>query len=127
MIGVAIKEIIVNDATLAALVGDKVYPVVFPSNPDFPCITYRVISGYHAPVRDEEVLESRVQLDVWTYEYLDTQEIASALESLFWRYDGTSYSAYIHDIKVDLTFDTFEQNIKAHRAVVDLRVTHEGT
>ena len=127
MIGVTIKDIILADSATYALVVKRVYPLVFPSNPTFPCITYRVISGYNEPVINEQVNTTRIQLDIWSYEYLTTGAVKTELMRLFNHYSGVVGGQRIIHAKVDLAFDTFEQNIKAHRAVIDLRVIHEGS
>ena len=127
MIGVTIETIITSDTALIALIGDRVYPLVYPSKPVFPCITYRVISGYNEPVISEQVNTTRVQLDVWSYGYLTTGAVKTELMRLFNHYSGTANGQVIIHAYTDLAFDTFEQNIKAHRAVIDLRITHEGS
>jgi len=125
-IGITMMKAIKADTTSYALVGERIYPLVYPSNPTFPCITYRVISGVNYPIMSEQVNTTRIQFDIWSYSYDDTAAVKSALMSLFNYYSGTVNSQVIHETKVDLVFDTFEQNIKAHRAVVDVRVMHEG-
>ena len=120
-------EIVENDSATAALVEDRVYPIVYPSKPTFPCITARIISGYQDSVISEQVNTTRIQFDVWSYSYLVTANVKAALMTLFNHYGGTVNSQVVISTRVDLTFDTFEQNIKAHRAVVDVKVTHEGS
>ena len=114
------------DVATKALVNDRIYPLVFPSKATFPCITARIISGYNDNVISEQVNTTRIQFDVWSYTYLLTAQVKAALMALFNFYSGTVNSQVIISTKVDLTFDTFEQNIKAHRTVIDVRVTHEG-
>jgi hypothetical protein len=125
MIGKTVRTAMINDSAINALVAERIYPLVYPSGATFPCVTYRVISGYQEPVTTEQVNTTRVQLDVWSYEYLDTAEIKSEIMRLFNHYDAVVDGQRIIHAKVDLAFDTFEQNVKMHRAVVDLRIIHE--
>jgi len=125
-IGTTIMTAMKADATIYGLVGDRIYPLVYPSEPTFPCVTYRIISGYNEPVISEQVNTTRIQLDIWSYSYLTTDSVKAAIMSFFNYFDGTVSGQVIIATKIDLVFDTFEQNIKAHRAVVDVRVTHEG-
>jgi hypothetical protein len=125
-IGMTVAKMIETDVTVVSYVADRIYPLVYPSMADFPCITYRIIASYHEPVMCEEVMTSRVQLDIWSFSYDDTAAIKSALTSLFNYFSGTANFQNIQETRVDLAFDIFEQNIKAHRAVVDVRITHDG-
>ena len=127
MIGDTIRDAIVADSNLYALVEDRVYPLVFPSNPTLPCITYRVISGYNVPdIVGEQVYVTRVQLDVWSYKYITTGAVKSEIMRLFSHYDGVVDGQRLIHVRVDLVFDTFEDNTKLHRAVIDLEIRHEG-
>ena len=63
---------------------------------------------------------------MWSDDYDDSAELASAVKTLFRRYSGTVNSQRIITSKVDLAFDQFEQNLKLYRHVVDVRITHEG-
>ena len=126
-IGVTMQDIVLADVATAALIDDRVFPLVYPSNPTFPCVTFRVISAYHEGVISEQVTTTRIQFDVWSWTYLETEAVKATLMSLFNFYSGTVDGQVVIDTRVDLAFDTYEQNIKAHRAVVDVRVTHEGS
>jgi len=124
-IGETLRDEIVADATLLALVGDRVHPLVFPFNVTFPCITYRIISGALVPnITSPPVYITRVQYDVWSREYDDTNEIKDALLTLFFLLgDGNP----IISTAVDLNFDLFEKGTKLYRSIVDIRVRHEGS
>jgi len=125
-IGQTVRTAVVDDVAMAALVDDRVYPLVYPSNPTFPCVTYRVISGYAEPVTAERVYTTRVQFDIWTDTYMESATIKQALMELFYYMTEVVDGQQIITSKVDLNFDTFEQNVKMHRSVVDIRITHEG-
>ena len=125
MIGTTVRQAILADAPLLALVSTRVYPLVYPTNATFPCITYRLISGYHEDVVNEQIITSRIQFDVWSYNYETTGNVAGELLRLFHFLGGTINGQEILSAKVDLVFDTFEQNIKAHRKVIDIRIVHK--
>jgi hypothetical protein len=124
-IGETLRDEIVADATLLALVGTRVHPLVFPYNVTFPCITYRIISGALVPtITATPTYVTRVQYDVWSREYDDTNEVKDALLTLFFLLgDGNP----IISTAVDLNFDLFEKGTKLYRSVVDIRVRHEGS
>ena len=126
-IGISARTAIVNDATLAGLVAARVYPLVFPSQVTFPCITYRIISGTRSPVISEQVFSTRIQFDIWSYVYADTAAIKDALLDLFDLADMTIGGQLIISTRADLVFDIYSEPLKLHRAVVDITFRHEGT
>jgi hypothetical protein len=125
-IGTTMRTAIVADGTMNALVGDRVYPLVFPAGPTFPCITYRIISGLRVGVPCDEVYVTRIQYDLWTYNYDDTEEVKAALMTFLDFRDMLVGSQRVISTQIDLTFDIFDEPAKLHRAVVDVSIRHEG-
>lgn len=124
-IGETLRDEIVADSTLSVLVEDRVHPLVFPFDVTFPCITYRIISGALVPdSSDTQTYITRIQYDIWSREYDDTNSVKDALMGLFHLLgDGSP----VISTAVDLNFDLFEKGTKLYRSVVDIRVRHEGS
>lgn len=56
------------DSGIAAVVGDRIYPVVLPQNSAKPAITYQEITGIpqtDLSGDDGDLMEIRVQVDCW--------------------------------------------------------------
>lgn len=126
-IGVTLRQAIIADSGVNALVGTRVYPLVFPAGVTFPCITYRIVSGLQEGVQSEDVYRTRVQFDIWSYSYDDTAEVKDSLLDLFSLADMTVSGQHIIFSKPDLIFDVFDEPLKLHRAVVDISVIHEDS
>lgn len=124
-IGETLRDEIIADPTLQAELSSRVYPLVFPFDVEFPCITYRIISGALIPtIHDQPTYITRVQYDIWSREYDITNNIKDGLLSLFFLLgDGDP----IISTAVDLNFDLFEKGTKLFRSVIDIRVKHEGS
>jgi hypothetical protein len=124
-IGETLRDEILADPTLAAALSSRVHPLVFPYNVTFPCVTYRIISGALVPsITDTPTYITRVQYDVWSRTYDDTNTIKDGLLTLFFLLgDGDP----IISTAVDLNFDLYEKGTKLYRSVIDIRVRHEGT
>lgn len=128
-LNVAVYSMVTGDGTLAGLVGTRVYPLQYPADATFPCITYRIISGYQQPHTGNKALYiARVQFDIWDYHYDDVITIKEALLVLFNQKNTTvaNQAVIIHTIP-DLMFDIFEGETKLHRGIVDIRVSYELT
>ena len=124
-IGVTARTAILADSALAALIGTRVYPLVFPSQVTFPCITYRIISGLRMEVLSEEVYATRIQFDIWATTYDEAGDIKAALLTLFNFHDSTVHGQRIMSTRTDLTFDLFDTPTKTYRKIVDISMRHE--
>ena len=124
-IGETLRDEIIADPTLQAALSSRVHPLVFPYDVTFPCITYRIISGALVPSTDDTpTYITRVQYDIWSRAYDDTNTIKDGLLNLFYLLgDGDPIISTV----VDLNFDLFEKSTKLYRSVVDIRVRHKGT
>jgi len=127
MIGKTVRAATIGDSGVAAIVVARMYPLVYPANPTFPVITYRVISGYKVTDDvNDSIYVTRLQLDIWGTTYNQVNTLKKEVMRVWNRHSSTTYGQRIIDSWTDLTFDQFEQNLKIWRAVVDIRVTHEG-
>ncbi len=126
-IGTTVTTAIEDDAGLGALMGDRIYPLTFPASPTFPCITYRIISGFQVQESSkEQIFVTRIQFDVWSETYLETAAVKEALIDLFNMADMTKASQHIISSVTDLVFDVYESNTKLHRSVVDIMFRSVG-
>lgn len=69
---------LIGYAALAALVGDRVYPLVLPQGKPRPAITYQLITPVPSDeMRSKGVIErSRWQVSVWGTTYLEAKSVA---------------------------------------------------
>lgn len=71
----ALRAYVLADATVAGLVGTRMYPVILPQDPPMPAITFQIISGASVISNDGPAgLESPTfQIDCWaaTYSQMD--------------------------------------------------------
>ena len=124
-IGETLRDEILAVPALAAALGTRVHPLVFPYNVTFPCVTYRIISGAVIPsITSSPVYVTRVQYDVWSREYDVTNAIKNDLLNLFFLLGDSNP---IISTAVDLNFDLFEKATKLYRSVIDIKVRHEGS
>ena len=128
----ALRALLLSDTTIAAAVGTRVHPLAMPPEATLPAIVYREISGVAGPVSTSNVLTgvemiTRFQFDIWATTYAQIKTLKDALIKLINRYRGVVSSVTIVDIVIDLTFDTYDSDLKIYRQSVDARVAHVGT
>lgn len=89
-----IEELLVGmmlgDAAVAALVGDRVYPLVIPQDAPLPAITYQEIetAALATAGGDDGRRESQFGVSVWGVSYLVVKQGRGALLGLFHGYRG---------------------------------------
>lgn len=96
----AIRSILVDDGTVAGLVGNRIYPLVRPDGTGSPAITYQQISGFrdHVMTGPSGFVESRFQLNCWADTYAEADALADAVRSAVDGYSGTKESVVIQGI-----------------------------
>jgi hypothetical protein len=73
-------DLLKNEPTIAALVTDRVYPVILPTEPVMPCITYQIVGGSSQPTLTDAGLQKvRLQIDCWGLAYPDADAVRTAV------------------------------------------------
>lgn len=109
----------------AALIGDRVYPVVAPQNVTYPCITWQRIS--RTDVRSLQgpsgYADVRVQVDCWGLTYTATRALAKAVRL---RLDGWDNEGMpVADCALDSERDLYDASAepRLHRTTLDFIIT----
>lgn len=138
-----LRLLILGDATVATLLGDRAYPVVLPQAPTLPAVTYQRIGGgirVGSHAGDSGLTQARIQLDCWASSYLAAKELAAAVRRALQRYAralakgaavpvsaGAGDALRIRKVDVTLDRDDYEdeETIKQFRAGMDVLVWFE--
>ena len=109
-----------TDATLAALVGTRIYPLKRPQNCALPAITYQRISAPRVTSHsgDSGLLNPRYQFNCWSESYLEARSMAERLEKLFNGKSGMFPGAQASFVDNDL--DDSDAEVGEFRAIVDV-------
>lgn len=125
---------------ITALVGAgtnaRIFPLVLPQDPTFPCMTYQVISGPRDYTQDgaDGVVRFRVQCNLYGATYAQVKGLRDALEGSVSGLHNQSFGSPAVKVKgVFLTNerDTYEQVLaqlppgSPYRKSIDLMVTLE--
>ena len=94
-IGTAIHDILTSDATLAGIVGSRVFPNTVPAKTVFPFAVYSIIRT--TPTDDKDgtspLDDVQVQLDFYNKSYSSNKEAATRARELLDRYRNLQYSS----------------------------------
>lgn len=79
-----------GDPTIAALIGDRIYPLVVPQDVQLPALAYQVItgSGILAHSRPTSLANKRIQVACVGAEYADAAILADAIVALYRGFKG---------------------------------------
>jgi hypothetical protein len=95
-----IIKLLKDDATVAGLIGARIYPIVRPQDAAFPCAVFRKIDGFrdYHHTGPSGLVSSRLQIDTYALDYPLTKQIQSAIIAVLsgFRGDvaGTGWSYY---------------------------------
>ncbi len=83
MLAESLRDYLIADSGLSALVSERVHPVLLPQNSTLPAVTYQLISQDPLHTLDGPVNlnRPRVQFDVWADTYLEMEAVNDALRN----------------------------------------------
>ncbi len=126
-----IKTVLDAHAGTAALVAARIYPLVMPQEPAYPCITYRRVASerMQGVQTDPGVVRARLQVTAWaeTYDACKglAEQIRLALERHGSAVTGTAIAGVtVYDIFMGSEADAYEPELDKFAQAIDFTVVH---
>ncbi len=96
----ALVEILLNDATVNSLVGNRIKPNYIPQNMAMPAVTYQEIDSPRDHTMDgpSGFVPARWQLNCWGTTYDSTSDVAEAIRQAYDGFSGTVGNVVIQAI-----------------------------
>jgi len=113
----ALKTHLQSDATIAALVGDRIHPALLPAGSALPALTYQHIGGAvmtDLSGGDGDLRNPRVQINCWAESYVQAHALSEAVRARL----QTAASTF-KAVPVLGPQDAYEQNTKRHGVYYD--------
>lgn len=109
-IGTSVRNMLVDDSSIGAVVSARVMPGVLHQNETLPAITYQVIDTIHAGYEGAKsgLARARVQVKCFDTKYATTVSLSEDVRVSFDRYAGTVESVEIRRAFIDATRDDYE-------------------
>jgi len=91
MIGKFIYNRLVSDINVAAVVQTRIYPDIVPQDVQYPFVVYTIVNATPVNYKDgiSNLEEIRVQIDVYTNDYDETDTLTNDIRNRFDRFSGT--------------------------------------
>ncbi|MEN7549317.1 DUF3168 domain-containing protein [Rapidithrix thailandica] len=91
MIGDAVRELLVNDATLSGIIGKRMFPQMIPQGTGMPVIAYSIANTQpkSCKVNGEYLDEVDISLLIFSKNYGETEQIGQRVRKVIDDYSGT--------------------------------------
>jgi hypothetical protein len=101
MIGKLIYNRLSTDGAILAYVGSKIYPDIVPQNVQYPFVVYTITNSIPVDYKDGQsnLEEISLQVDVYTQNYDDTQDLANLIRNRLDRFVGIVEGVEVQSIK----------------------------
>ncbi len=101
MIGKVIYGRLSAEPTVIAIVGQKIYPDLTPQDVQYPFCVYTIVNSTPVDYKDGQsnLEEIEIQIDVYTQNYDDTQDLANHIRNRLDRFVGTVEGVEVQSIK----------------------------
>jgi hypothetical protein len=116
-------------ADVAALVGDRVYPLWLPQSPTYPALCYRTISTQQPMCHDGPVdLETRrVQFDGYAENFAEVNALARALRKALNGFRGDMAGLDVQSCLLESVIDDWGDAAGVWRVTVDFTMMYRLT
>lgn len=127
----AIRNVLINNAPVAALVSARVYPQRRPQGTILPVIVYQTVFQEINQALEAQagILRSRMSVDVMDSTYGDNKILRNAVQTALINYTGTVEGEIIHSTRLESTVDIDEVNnpgseFGTFRTIMDFIIWH---
>lgn len=116
-----LRTFLLADATLAGLIGTRVYPMILPQNPTLPAVTYQVIDGTSDVTTDGPtgLANPRIQIDCWGATYGAMVPVFEAVRKRLNGYRGAAGGVTVQGIFLVRQRDLYDYDAKVYRRTAD--------
>lgn len=121
-----IKAHLQADATLVALVADRIYPVIRPQNAALPAVTYTAPAPDEVNTlagRSDSLRNYRLQVDCWAESHAAVVAMANAVRSRM----NTAASAFRAVLYPGTGLDDYESDTRLYRRMLEFSVWYTET
>jgi hypothetical protein len=128
----AVRNILINDVPVAALVTARVYPQRRPQGTATPAIVYQNVfeDTNQALATQGGIKRTRMSIDLFDTTYGGTKTLRDAVETALINYTGTLEGSTIHSVRLESSVDLDEIDVPAgdfgyFRTILDFVIWHQ--
>lgn len=125
MIGKLIYSRLSTDGEILVYVGSKIYPDIVPQNVQYPFVVYTIVNSLPVDFKDGQsnLEEITLQVDVYTQNYDDTQQLSNLIRNRLDRFVGIVEGVEVQSIKyMSATSQVFNAELSVYWMSIDFMV-----
>mgnify|MGYP003668832796 FL=1 len=125
MIGKLIYSRLSTDGSITAYIGTKIYPDITPQNVQYPFVVYTITNSLPVDYKDGQsnLEEITLQIDVYTQNYDDTQDLSNLIRNRLDRFVGIVEGVEVQSIKyMSATSQVFNAELSVYWMSIDFMV-----
>jgi hypothetical protein len=124
----ALYAYLAADASLAALVGTRIYPLTLPQKPTYPAICYSKASADVLMAHDGpgDLATDRIQFDCYDDSYGGCQDVYIALREALNGFRGQMSQCWVWGVFFVTSFDSFADVAGVYRIMADFTVEYRA-
>lgn len=122
-----LRTFLIADATVAGLVGTRIYPAILPQDPTYPAISYQYIAGASDISTDGPtgLANPTFQIDCWAPTYAAMDALFEAVRKRLNGYKGVAGGAAVQGVFLVRKRDLYDNDAKVHRRSADWSIWNE--
>lgn len=120
-----VYNLLKNDASIASLVGTRIFPVIIPEQTTYPCISFQTISdrGITTLNNDLPTLNfKRIQINIWSETYGNCKVLEERIKTIVYTQNSNADSI---QGKVESVRDTNDKELKIFSTSLDILTSNK--
>lgn len=111
---------------LTALTSTRIYPLIIPQDPTYPCLTYQRIDGPRESALNSDMglPHPRIQIDSWGKTYASAKAVATQVRGALQRWSDSGASPAVLDCLLETDEDGYESETNIFRVRQDWVIWH---
>ncbi len=124
MLEAGLVNLLITDATVSAIIGNRCYPVCVPETAVWPCLSYSVItSTCQYSLENSVITTKRIQLDGWSDSYLVAKQTIDAVRNVLSGFQGTLNDGTIITGAFEIMgMDLYEEYARKYRVLSEYEI-----
>lgn len=130
MLETVLYSYLTGDASVEAVIGDRLYPLRLAEGCDLPAIAYARVGASRRYTFDRFLdtsawVEARMQFSCYAATAVDALEASHAVLLALSGYEGDMGGTYIGSARAALELDTYEATPRLYRRSLDIIIAYE--
>lgn len=119
-------DYLTNNANVSGVVAARIYPIIMPQNPTYPCITYTSSGAVRNSTfsGQTDFVGMQIDIDCWASTYSAAKDLQSKVRGVVQNYQGLMGGVTVDSVFVYDPYETYEVDAEAYRCTIPITIYH---